>query len=33
MRNGAERLLADERVYLGAGRAFIRYQPIGPLWP
>jgi succinate-semialdehyde dehydrogenase / glutarate-semialdehyde dehydrogenase len=26
-----ERLLADEPVEAGAGRAFIRYQPIGPL--
>jgi succinate-semialdehyde dehydrogenase/glutarate-semialdehyde dehydrogenase len=26
-----ERLLADEPVDIGAGRAFIRYQPIGPL--
>jgi succinate-semialdehyde dehydrogenase/glutarate-semialdehyde dehydrogenase len=26
-----ERLLADEPVDAGAGRAFIRYQPIGPL--
>src|SRR5947209_4518087 len=26
-----ERLLADEPVELGAGRSFIRYQPIGPV--
>src|SRR5690349_3852398 len=26
-----ERLLADEPVDAGAGRAFIRYQPIGPV--
>ena len=26
-----ERLLADEPVDLGAGRSFIRYQPIGPV--
>jgi len=26
-----QRLLADEPVDIGAGRAFIRYQPIGPL--